>query len=230
MVNPLTQKPVTEQMTLRYGILLLLAILLLSACRKEQQDFPVEYRVSVQNIWGVDTHPTDYPADPRLDPFLVVSHRASTELFSLSLPATEGIKAMAETGFMVRLEEEVDIQRGGDRALDRALGDRLQFFQTSVVFLGFNDTHTYLSMFARISPSPDWFVSARVDLKPNGEWVDTLVIYPDAYDAGTNMAQTFRGQSIPANPPLTVSLMNSVPLAYNGVVPPLAKITVERIK
>ncbi len=207
------------------------ALLTLSACTKPLQEFPVEYRINVQNTWGVDSHPSDYPSDPRLDPFLAVSHRATTNLFDLSFPATEGIKTMAETGVMVRLEEEVDIQRGGDLALDRALGDRLVFFETGSVFLGFNETHTYLTLFAHISPSPDWFVSAyKINLKPNGTWVDTLVIYPQAYDAGTDLRQTFRGTSIPANPPLTVSLINSPPLAFNGVVAPLAKITVERIK
>lgn len=206
-------------------------ICLWAACTKPQQDFPVEYRVSVQNLWGVDTHPTDYPSSPRLEPFLAISHRPNTEIFSLSLPAMEGIKTMAETGIMVRLEEEVDILRGGDLALDRSLGDRLVFFETSAVFLGFNETHTYFTLLARIAPSPDWFISAyRINLKPNGEWVDTLVIYPDAYDAGTDFSQTFTGDAIPANPRQLVSLITTVPLAYNGTVPPLAKITLERIK
>lgn len=206
-------------------------ILLSSSCVKEQPDYPVEYNISVQNIWGVDTHPTDYPANPRIDPFLAVSHRSTTNFFDLSLPATEGIKTMAESGIMVKLEEEVDIQRGGDLALDRSLGDRLVFFETSTVFLGFNDTHSYLTLMARISPSPDWFVSAyKVNLNPNGEWVDSLVIYPDAYDAGTDLAQTFTGDAIPANPRLPVSVITTVPLANNGVVPPLVKVTVVRTR
>ncbi len=209
----------------------LAVILLSSSCVKEQQRYPVQYTISVQNIWGVDSHPTDYPANPRIDPFLAVSHRASTNLFDLSLPASEGITQMAETGFMVKLEEEVDIQRGGDLALDRSLGDRMGFFETSGVFLGFNDTHTYLTLLARINPSPDWFVSAyKVNLKPNGEWVDTMVIYPDAYDAGSNLAQTFTGEPIPANPRFPVSLITTVPLANNGVVPPLVKVTVVRTR
>ncbi len=191
----------------------------------------MEYRVNVQNIWGVDSHPTDYPSRPRLEPFLVVSHRPTTKLFDLSLPATEGIKSMAETGFMVQLEDEVDILRGGDRALDRSLGDRLVFFETSSVFLGFNETHTHLTLVARIGPSPDWFVAAYgINLKPNEQWVDTLTIYPGAYDAGTNLAQTFTAEAIPANPRMPVSVITTVPLAYNGVVSPLAKITLERIK
>ncbi len=213
------------------SFIVLCFILLSSSCVKEQPDYPVEYTINVQNIWGVDTHPTDYPANPRIDPFLAVSHRATTNLFDLSFPASEGIKTMAESGVMVKLEEEVDIQRGGDLALDRSLGDRLVFFETSGVYLGFNDTHTYLTLIARISPSPDWFVSAyKVNLKPNGEWVDTMTIYPDAYDAGSDLAQTFTGEPIPANPRLPVSLITTVPLAQNGVVPPLVKITLVRTK
>ncbi|CAN5270096.1 hypothetical protein BH09BAC1_BH09BAC1_19360 [soil metagenome] len=215
----------------KYLVLLLLSITLLPSCRKTQQEFPVQYRINMQNTWGVDSHPTDYPGNARLEPFLAVSHRSTTNLFNLSFPATEGIRVMAETGVMVRLEEEVDIQRGGDLALDRALGDRLSFFQTSSIYLGFNETHTYLTVMARIAPSPDWFVSAyKINLMPNGQWVDTLTIYPEAYDAGSDLSQTFTGDAIPANPPQTVSLMTSVPLANNGVVPPLAKIMVERIK
>lgn len=204
---------------------------LAASCDKTPQTFPVEYRIDVQNIWGVDTHPTDYPGSARLEPFLAVSHRPSTEVFNLTFPAMEGIKTMAESGIMVKLEEEVDILRGGDRALDRALGDQLVFFETGTVYLGFNDVHTHLTLMARIAPSPDWFISAyKVDLKPNGEWVDSVVVYTEAFDAGTDLAQTFTGDAIPANPPLPVSRITTVPLAQNGTVPPLAKITLKRIK
>lgn len=213
------------------GLIVLSLILLSSSCVKEQPAYPVEYNISVQNIWGVNTHPTDYPSNPRIDPFLAVSHRANTNFFDLSLPASDGITQMAESGIMVKLEEEVDIQRGGDLALDRSLGDRLVFFETSTVFLGFNDTHTYFTLMARISPSPDWFVSAyKVNLKPNGEWVDSLVVYTETYDAGTDLAQTFTGDPIPANPRLPVSVITTVPLANNGVVPPLVKITLVRTR
>lgn len=217
---------------MKYLVLIALGFaLLVTSCAKEQQVFPVQYLISVQNTWGVDSHPTDYPGYARIEPFLAVSHRETTNLFSLLFPATDGIRQMAESGVMVKLEQEVDEQRGGDLALDRSLGDRLTFYETSTVYLGFNDTHTYLTLMARISPSPDWFISAyKVNMKPNGEWMDSVVIYPDAYDAGTDLSQTFTGDAIPANPAQPVSLMTSVPLAYNGVVPPLAKITLVRIK
>jgi hypothetical protein len=215
----------------QFAFIALCLTLMSSSCTKQQPEYPVQYYISVQNIWGVDSHPTDYPAYARLDPFLAVSHRETTNLFNLLFPATDGIRQMAESGVMVKLEQEVDEQRGGDLALDRSLGDRLTFFETSTVFLGFNDVNTYLTLIAHISPSPDWFISAyKVNLKPNGVWMDSVVIYPDAYDAGIDLSQTFTGDAIPANPAQPVSVITTVPLANNGVVAPLAKITLVRIK
>lgn len=200
------------------------------SCDK-QQEFPVEYRVSFKSIWSAQSHPVDYPQAAHFSPFLVFSHKPTTEAYTVGLIATEGIKSMAETGDLVKLAEEIDILRGGDRALDRSTGARIEFQQTSSVRLGFNDDHTNLTLVSMIAPSPDWFVALKaVDLKVNGAWVDSLSLSPIALDAGTDLGNTFTSENNEVNPRFTISEINSLPLASNGVVAPLTQVTVVRIK
>lgn len=213
----------------RILVALMLMVSLVS-CTK-QQNFPVKYSISFTSTWSAQTHPTDYPQDAHFTPFEVFSHKASTEAYTVGYIATDGIKDMAETGRLTKLEEEIDIFRGGDRALDRASGLSVDYLQTSTVFLGFNDDHSYFTLVSMIGPSPDWFVGLKaVPLKVNGEWVDSLVLTPTVLDAGTDNGISFTSDDNPAIPPNVISTITSQPLADNGVVAPMARVTVVRVK
>ncbi len=202
-----------------------------TSCTKDEPQFEVEYEVRLQSLWSVDSHPVDYPATAALGPFVAFSHKLGTDAFTPGLICTEGIRLMAEINDVTTLEEEVDAFRGGDRALDRDRGISVSFLRTSVVRLGFSEKHNLLTLIAKISPSPDWFVAAKdVELYSGGVWADSLVVYPEAYDAGTDRGQTFVAADIPANPKDAIQVIKSQPLADNGVVAPLGSITLVRVK
>lgn len=197
----------------------------------ELPDFPVEYRVQVRNVWSVDSHPVDYPQTARISPFLVFSHKQNTEAFVVGLPATDGIKQLAETGSLTILSEEVDIFRGGDRALDRSTGNGLVFIQTSSVRLGFNDAHHYLTFLAQVSPSPDWFLALKgLNLRDSQGWIDSMRVYPTVFDAGTDNGTTYNSPDFPQEPRNTVQPFTGSPLANNGTIAPLVEVTIVRLK
>ena len=216
----------------KYGWLVLVCSVCFVACTKDTPTFPVEYELRFRNEWSAQTHPVDYPQDAHFTPFVTYSHKQDAKLFNTGLIASAGIKQYAETGIINTINEEIDIIRGGGRALDRDLGAAdVYFYQTSAVRLGFNDESHYLTWLSRIAPSPDWFVAIdQFDMRPNGEWADSIVIYPDAYDAGTDNGQTFYSSDLPAEPRNAIDLIRSQPLADNGVVAPMASVTLVRLK
>lgn len=216
---------------MKYGLLVLLSIALLPSCTKDTPTFAVEYEIRFQNRWSAQTHPVDYPQDAYFTPFISYSHKQDAKLFNIGLIATDGLKQYAETGIVSKITEEIDIIRGGGRALDRDMGFEVYYFQTSTVRLGFSDESHYLSLLSHIAPSPDWFIAIdQFDMSPNGEWVDSLVVYPEAYDAGTDNGQTFYSTDTPAEPRNAVDIIRSQPLADNGVVAPMASVTLIRVK
>lgn len=213
-----------------YSIALVM-MLFFNACTKDRPTFAVEYEVRVTCLWSVDSHPADYPQTAELAPFEVFSHKLGTEAFTVGLLCSEGIRQMAEVGNLITLQEEIDLFRAGDRALDRDMGQSITFLRTSSVRLGFSETHHLFTLMAKISPSPDWFIAAQgVELYNGSSWIDSMDVYPEAYDAGTDRGQTFVAANIPAQPREAVQIIRSQPLADNGVVAPLARITLVRVK
>lgn len=218
-------------MRLHWFIVVVWGVTLIAGCKKDRPDFDIEYEVSLQCLWSVNSHPSDYPQTATLAPFGVFSHKANVELFQVGIPCSYGMRIMAEQGDLELLEEEIDVLRGGGQALDRDMGDAISFLRTSTILLGFSEEHTQLTLVAKISPSPDWFVATKgLELYANGAWIDSLEVFPETYDAGTDRGQTFLSANIPTEPAEMVTVINSQPLADNGVVPPLAKITVRRVQ
>lgn len=210
---------------------MLFGAMFITSCTEDRPTFPVEYEIRFQNQWSAQTHPVDYPQDAYFTPFITYSHKQDAKLFNVGLIASDGIKQYAETGIINKINEEIDIVRGGGRALDRDMGFEVDFLQTSTVRLGFNDVSHYLTLLSRIAPSPDWFVAIdQFDMSPNGEWVDSLVLYPEAYDAGTDNGQTFYSTDTPQEPRNGISVITNQPLADNGVVAPMATVTLIRVK
>lgn len=212
-------------------VMLLMVMLSMVSCVKDTPDFAVEYEVRFRNEWSAQTHPVDYPQDAHFTPFVTYSHQLDAKLFRTGLIASNGIKQYAETGVINTINEEIDIIRGGGRALDRDMGIEVDYYQTSIIRLGFSDVSHYITLLSRIAPSPDWFVAIdEYDLMPNGEWIDSIVVYPATYDAGTDMGQTFYSTDMPLEPRNAIDLVRSQPLADNGVVSPMASVTLVRVK
>jgi hypothetical protein len=214
-------------------VLLLLSLfaVMISSCDEGIPDFPVKYELTFTPLWTVNTHPVNYPQDAAFAPFISYSHKTGSELFTVGLIASESISILAETGQLTRMEEDIDVLRSSDRALDRARGDGVTYPRNSQVVLGFDDTHTMATVLAKISPSPDWFVAANnVQLYVNGAWVDTLSVNTIAYDAGSDMGMSFESADQPNNPASPVSIITTAPLAENGTVAPLARVSFKKIK
>ncbi|MDX2003376.1 MAG: spondin domain-containing protein [Chitinophagales bacterium] len=216
---------------LRRLIVVFPLLVLFASCGDELPDFPVEYQATFIPLWTVSTHPVDYPTDAAFSAFEVYSHKSGSELFTVGLSATEAIKQLAENGNVRQLEEQIDLLRSSDRALDRTFGDMVTYPRNSAVVLGFDEAHTQVSVLAKIIPSPDWFVAVNnVQLFQNGTWVDSVSVNLVAYDAGTDSGNTFYAADQPTTPPNAVQIINTAPLAENGTVAPMARVSFKRVK
>ena len=73
-----------------------------------------------------------------------------------------------------------------------------------------------VSVIARISPSPDWFIGVHdIDLcdRKNGKWLMSRKVYPlYPYDAGTDSGAQFTSQNQATSPPRDISRLEGGPL------------------
>jgi len=61
--------------------------------------------------------------------------------------------------------------------------------------------HTKISVLTKIVPSPDWFIGLdSLDLCREGEFIDSIAIKVDPYDAGTDNGFTFTSPNWPTEP------------------------------
>jgi hypothetical protein len=211
------------------GLLILLVVF--TSCNDEIPDFPVKYTVTFTPLWTVNTHPVNYPQDASFSAFISYSHKSGSELYTVGLIAPESVGIFAENGALTRIEEDIDILRSSDRALDRAKGYEVDYPRNSEITLGFDDAHIMVTVLSKIKPSPDWFVGANnVQLYVNGAWLDTLSVNIVAYDAGTDMGTSFESADQPNNPAQPVSIITTSPLAENGTVAPLARVSFKKVK
>jgi predicted heme/steroid binding protein len=218
-------------------LLFLLVALPLAGCDNEDpyesspQPDSVRYVVKFEALWSSSTHPTAYPAGAHFSRLIGCAHHSAFSLFTEGQPATTGIKDMAERGLAVPLRDELlALQASGAVGEVRAgdVGFPSPGFLSDTITL--SKSHPQASYCTMVAPSPDWFAAVRgVTLYPNQQWKDQLTVDAGIYDAGTDSGSDFNSLNQASTPVEPVHLISTAPLAVNGSVPLMARVTFTRL-
>jgi hypothetical protein len=72
------------------------------------------------------------------------------------------------------------------------------------------DAFPLLSFANMVAPSPDWFTGvAAIQLKRNGQWIESETVTLYAWDSGTNAARTYKADKIAVNPVIAITLSDA---------------------
>ncbi len=194
-------------------------------------DFSARYRVSFQSTWSAQTHPDRFPPGPHFSPLVGATHSPQASFWAPGELASVGIERMAELGSTFPLSDEIQfaISLGSAGSLMRGGGI---FRSPGEVALEFEIDQRFplLTLVSMIAPSPDWFVGVRgLSLFQDGDWVDTLTVELQPYDAGTDNGESYTSPDQDTQPPQPIRQINGPPFLNAGAVAPLGTFTFERI-
>ena len=182
------------------------------------------YSITFKGTWNSTTHSTNFPSTAHFSPMVVMIHASSTSLFETGTQASKGIENMAETGNTNILEEEIKTKIQKNTAKKYFVGKTISSTgETNIPNVRISKTHSLVSFVSMIAPSPDWFVSIKnVALFENEAWVENKEIEVNAYDAGTELGNSFSlDNNIDENG--KIHRIITPPLATNKVVPSMGK-------
>jgi hypothetical protein len=137
---------------------------------------------------------------------------------------------MAERGRQSPLDREIHAAIAAGTAACILTGDGLDRTpgMASIEF-DITRTHPLVTLVTMVAPSPDWFVGVRdVNLMQNGDWVSTLSIDLDPYDAGTDSGTTYESPDRETIPRESIQRIVGSPFAVNGVVASMGTVTFRR--
>ena len=128
---------------------------------------------------------------------------------------------MAELGATATLVAEVQsaIAAGlADQALDYGAAGMLGTSPQQVtVRFSVDARYAQLTLVAMLAPSPDWFVGVHgLDLLAGGDWVDSLVVPLQVYDAGTDSGATYTSPNANTMPPEPIALVTTASGPFQG--------------
>lgn len=159
---------------------------------------PVQYEVTITNTWTDENHPNDFPANAQLSPTIGVSHSSDFGMWSSGFMATPGVKSIAETGSTADMETQIsagsryvlswDKLSGGFAPADKSVAETLP----ETLTLDVSEQYSRVSALHMLAASPDWFTGVSgVELCVDGKWADSLMVYSQPYDAGTDCGVSY---------------------------------------
>jgi len=168
------------------------------------------YELTFDSGWSAATHPGAYPPGAHFSPLIGSTHNGAASYWEPGGIATSAIEQMAETGGTSQLRNliQANITNGSagdlvDAASTGAPGNRtLEFTVTA--------QHPLLSLVTMVAPSPDWFVGVGgLDLRANGQWIESLSIDLLTYDAGTDSGVNFTSSNADVTPHQPISVLGA---------------------
>jgi hypothetical protein len=197
------------------------------------------YRVTLENIWGIESFPQGFPDDAHLSLVGGATHNAAVSFWDIGEPASRGMEDMAESGLIdILLLDEVapaiengtadsmiDIREYTNARIDGVSG--VNKFEISM-----HVDWPLVSMVAMLGPSPDWFVGVSgLPLREAGRWVTQLIVDLPLYDAGTksDMTPVMGGPDIYPPDPIGLVAYDAATGVYLPVLKPqnVARLTFE---
>jgi len=214
-------------------IWLVVLLILVGSCTQDEAigEGQISYRITLESVWSPETHPNQFPLNAEVSPFLAVSHEDYIQIFDVDQLASPGIKALAETGSINPLDDEINDLIEAERANDMVTSTRIASPGIAYAELNLDNQSHYVSLVAKINPSPDWFIAVQgIDLVENGQWVDSKAAKVVVYDAGTDLGNTYTSIDNPALQPLTISEVDKGPITNaEGGVSTVAIVRFERV-
>jgi hypothetical protein len=191
----------------------------------------VEYEVTFQATWSMETHPDDFPPNPHFSGLIGASHKENVSFWNVGSLASPGIKNMAETGSKNPLTEEISSAILNRSALSLISGGGINPSPGSIsTTFHVSENYPLVSLVSMIAPSPDWFVGVdRLNLYENGSFVDEKTIFLYAYDAGTDSGNNYTSADDPTNPPIPIFFIDTSPFVYDEQVKPLGSFTFKKL-
>jgi len=149
----------------------------------------------------------DFPGNPHFSPLIGGTHDATVAFWEEGELASLGIQRMAEWGSQSPLDEEVQaaIDSG---AAEFILRDDAVPDSPGVAELDFtiSESFSLVTLVTMIAPSPDWFVGVSgLELRPGGEWVESLTVTLWPWDAGTDSGASYGSPDQPTDPHVPIS-------------------------
>lgn len=154
----------------------------------------VTYEVTFDNTWSNVTHPDpNFPTSNYHYSRLVgTTHNNTITLWREGQHATPGIENVAELGYHIPLDAEVNAHIANGDAYSwirddsslypdaNGVGQMVHQFDTDA-------NNPYVSLVSMIAPSPDWIVGVdSLNLQDaSGNWLQTVTVTAYPYDAGT---------------------------------------------
>lgn len=191
-----------------------------------------DYRVTFEATWSAATHPSNIPSNPHFSPLIGATHPEGTRFWEMGGTASDGIKAMAETGSTSPLDSEINQAISQGRAESLLRGGPIARSPGSVK-LGFQASldNAYVTLVSMVAPSPDWFVGVSgLSLMENGDWADRIDVELFAYDAGTDGGKTYTARDQPLNPRQAIGRIQTMPFRVNGNLVPVGTFTFRRMQ
>jgi hypothetical protein len=155
----------------------------------------VRYEVRFERSWSAETHPQDFPLLAHFSPVIGVTHNGAFEPFRAGTAATPGVERLCEEGKHQPLDAEIHaaISKGDAGALIETKEPLRRVPGTAQTTFEIDTVHPMVSIAAMIAPSPDWCaIASDVALFENGEWVETKTVALEAWDVGTDSANSYR--------------------------------------
>ncbi len=187
---------------------------------KAQPTASATYEVVFQSSWSALTHPTDFPINPHFSGLIGATHDENVVFWMPGELASQGIETMAERGRKEDLTAEVETAMGEGTAEYLLSGGGINVSPGSVS-LSFEiaPEKSLVTLVSMLAPSPDWFVGVHgLNLIQDGEWLDTVTVTLDIYDAGTDSGPSYASPDDDTDPAQPIAVLNVGPFADNTVV------------
>lgn len=193
------------------------SMVLLAACGSSSDDnaanTPVSscaadacYRITMNEVWSQANFPTQYPSGSHFSALIGGVHGNGVDFFELNQSASTGIEDMAETGGTSDLRNEVNAAIGSGTALALISGSGIASSRTSVtVEIELSNAFPLVTLVSMLAPSPDWFTGVdSLSLQDSsGNFVDSLTVNLEVFDAGSDSGVTFNSANADSNSVIT---------------------------
>lgn len=215
----------------RFARALPLSVILTLGAGLHAQGGTATFDLTFRSGWSPESHPISFPGNPHFSPLVGATHDAATHLWQTGGQATPGIEQMAELGSTSTLTNEVNalITAGGaDQALlfgglSTSPAERTVRFTVSAEF-------SHLTLVSMLAPSPDWFVGTDgLELRPNGQWVDTLVVPLFVYDAGTDSGTSYASANQNTSPQDPIDKVTTAAGPFSNNPSAIGAYTIQRV-
>jgi hypothetical protein len=211
------------------------AALLVGACAAPMADPQMPgatYEITITRSWSDVTHPLDWPGvTGHFTGGIGATHGDTYAMFGVGKIATPGLEMLSQKGMATPFDQELASakSRGAVGAIFQ-YGPIWTAGGTSSLQLRATDAFPMVSFANMLAPSPDWFTGiTAIELKRNGQWIDSETVTLYAWDSGTNDARTYKAQKIAVSPFAPITLNDAPMFMQGGSRIPVGTATIRKV-